>query len=368
MQSRNIYSMSEEQKKNNFRNKTYLNEHDNTKNITIHNKNEKMLRLIETEINENKLDKKEIKEGNGQIYHIEIFWEGKKKRFILKRSDEKESSDYEKNILQKIREKKLSENIVGYYGLVNYKTEENINIKYIVLQELKISLNWMLEKDLLRGNDQFIKIILFQLVCAFHLLHSLGIVHRDLSPSNIMFDKNGRLKIIDFGNSFDIFGNPERTGKTSLNGTESYMCPEYLSDKEVEFDRNSIKKPDIFSIGLIAFHCYFGKRFYTKGINKVDALKNLNYQLDHFLQQRGSPQLGNNHLFLDFLFRCLQKNLNYRADIEELFHHPYFENSFNLIYNNRFQKNIRDEFKKLYDIGLKKEVQQENKERERFLT
>uniref|UniRef100_A0AAY4D0S7 Protein kinase domain-containing protein n=1 Tax=Denticeps clupeoides TaxID=299321 RepID=A0AAY4D0S7_9TELE len=86
-----------------------------------------------------------------------------------------------------------------------------------------------------------------QVVCGVMYIHSQRLIHRDLKPDNILFEKNGDVKIGDFGLVTMITdesgGSVERT---LAKGTQSYMSPEQ--------DRRSYdEKTDIFPLGLIFF-------------------------------------------------------------------------------------------------------------------
>ncbi|XP_031752056.1 serine/threonine-protein kinase N2-like, partial [Xenopus tropicalis] len=61
-------------------------------------------------------------------------------------------------------------------------------------------------------------------VLGLEALHQLGIVHRDLKLENLLLDRDGYLKIVDFGLSKDRFGYSDRTN--TVCGTRTYMAPE----------------------------------------------------------------------------------------------------------------------------------------------
>src|SRR5512136_977289 len=76
--------------------------------------------------------------------------------------------------------------------------------------------------------------------------HSLGVVHRDLKPQNIMIDKNGNAKIMDFGIARSI-REKGITGPSVMIGTPEYMSPEQAEAKEVDH------RSDIYSLGVMLY-------------------------------------------------------------------------------------------------------------------
>jgi len=82
--------------------------------------------------------------------------------------------------------------------------------------------------------------------------HRLGVVHRDLKPQNIMIDKEGNAKIMDFGIARSLEGKGV-TGEGAVIGTPDYMSPEQVDGKGVD------QRSDIYSMGVILFEMATGR-------------------------------------------------------------------------------------------------------------
>ena len=83
----------------------------------------------------------------------------------------------------------------------------------------------------------------------------LGIVHRDISPHNVMLSRTGDVKIMDFG----IAKAAERATQTAtgtIKGKLAYMAPEQALGEEVD------KLSDQFAVGLVLWECLAGKRLF----------------------------------------------------------------------------------------------------------
>jgi len=83
----------------------------------------------------------------------------------------------------------------------------------------------------------------------------LGIVHRDVSPPNILLSKRGEIKIVDFGLA-KATSQLEATDPGVVKGKFSYLSPEAASGLEVD------KRADIFAVGILLYELLTGQRLY----------------------------------------------------------------------------------------------------------
>jgi tetratricopeptide (TPR) repeat protein len=84
--------------------------------------------------------------------------------------------------------------------------------------------------------------------------HDAGIVHRDIKPDNIMLDRHGVLKLLDFGIARQTHADStfQMTQPGMMIGTYAYMSPEQLLGQAVD------KRSDIFSVGTVLYEVVGG--------------------------------------------------------------------------------------------------------------
>lgn len=95
-----------------------------------------------------------------------------------------------------------------------------------------------------------------QLVRALRYLHEQGYVHRDLKPANMMLERDGTLKLIDFGLAspmHELLDTPETRAKGAL-GTPGYMAPEQLIEGGLATVRT-----DIYQLGVTLYELATGQ-------------------------------------------------------------------------------------------------------------
>lgn len=85
---------------------------------------------------------------------------------------------------------------------------------------------------------------LWQIACGLRDIHEAGIIHRDIKPNNIRLDKEGVVKIIDFG-----LARSQDAAKTrSIIGTPVFMAPELWSSSTISFNASI----DVYAFGATA--------------------------------------------------------------------------------------------------------------------
>src|SRR5215212_7836980 len=95
-----------------------------------------------------------------------------------------------------------------------------------------------------------------QLCAGLAAAHDNKVLHRDLKPANVMIDADGNVRVTDFG----LAGLAEEIGRDEVRaGTPAYMAPEQLEGSEVTI------KSDIYSLGLVLYEVFTGKRAFEAG-------------------------------------------------------------------------------------------------------
>jgi tRNA A-37 threonylcarbamoyl transferase component Bud32 len=94
---------------------------------------------------------------------------------------------------------------------------------------------------------------------------ALEIVHRDVTPQNVILTREGGIKLVDFGIA-KATNRLTTTGFGTLKGKLAYMSPEQCRSEAVD------RRSDIYSLGIILFELTTGKRLY-RGLSEYEVLK-----------------------------------------------------------------------------------------------
>jgi TolB-like protein/Flp pilus assembly protein TadD len=138
-------------------------------------------------------------------------------------------------------------NVCRMYDLNKHQGSYYITMEFVPGEDLKSSINRM--GPLSTGKA----ISIAKQVCqGLAEAHKLGVVHRDLKPQNIMIDKGGNAKIMDFGIARSLKAKGI-TDKGLIIGTPEYMSPEQVEGKGID------QRSDIYSLGIILYEMLTGR-------------------------------------------------------------------------------------------------------------
>ncbi len=99
--------------------------------------------------------------------------------------------------------------------------------------------------------------------------HRAGLVHRDIKPHNIMIDRDGRVRVLDFGLAKGQADQQLTQDGTAL-GTVSYMSPEQGQGTDVD------SRSDVFSVGIVLYEMLTGRQPFSGGsmVATINAIIN----------------------------------------------------------------------------------------------
>jgi serine/threonine-protein kinase len=154
-------------------------------------------------------------------------------------------------------------NIVQVFDIGHADDTYFIVMEYVDGVDLKAILEWRrrIGRRLTIGQTIYITMELCKgLNYAHELTHPetgarLGIVHRDVSPANVLLSRNGEVKLADFGLA-KAASQVESTDPGVVKGKMSYLSPEAARGENVDH------RSDIFSVGILLYEMLTGKRLF----------------------------------------------------------------------------------------------------------
>jgi len=102
------------------------------------------------------------------------------------------------------------------------------------------------------GREETIATVLREIAMALGFAHAQGVVHRDVKPDNVLFDREQRARLADFGISRSL-GSVRVTTTGDALGSSAYMSPEQARGIEVD------ARSDLYSLGVMAYELLTGE-------------------------------------------------------------------------------------------------------------
>lgn len=203
-----------------------------------------------------------------------------------------------------LRSAAILKRLVHHPNIVHLLEVVKDNGRFILIQEYVEgpTLKQLLEHNIspLDREDYFL-----QLVSVISYAHKHKIMHRDIKPENIIINKNGQVKLLDFGIARDLSWEPP---DKSSAGTVNFMPPE-------QFEGKSCIASDIWALGVILYI------FATNAVPYFQQNDQYPQDIDITVESR-APRNINPTLDLNLeriIMRCLQKDLEKRyQDATEL--------------------------------------------------
>jgi len=166
-------------------------------------------------------------------------------------------------------------NLIHVYELVETEGQYGLAMEYINGVDLKNVVD--------AGRDEGVPIPLdiaayfvAESAAGLHYAHelrgedgrALEVVHRDVSPANIVVTWNGAVKVVDFGIAKHS-GRSTETARGIVKGKFSYMSPEQISEEDID------KRSDVFSLGAVMYELLSLERCFSQDtpVETLDAIR-----------------------------------------------------------------------------------------------
>jgi tetratricopeptide (TPR) repeat protein/tRNA A-37 threonylcarbamoyl transferase component Bud32 len=246
------------------------------------------------------------KGGMGKVYKVQ---DTKIKETVALKLIKPEIASDKKTIERFGNEMKFSRkvshrNVCRMYDLGEEKGSHFITMEYVPGEDLRSSIRRFGQLPIGKSIS-----ITKQICEGLAEAHRLGVIHRDLKSNNIMIDKEGNVRIMDFGIARSLKGKGITEAGVMI-GTPEYISPEQVEGKEVD------QRADIYSLGVVLYEMVTGRV-------PFEGETALSVAHKHKYETPPEPEEFNPHINEDLnkmILKCLEKDKENRYQrAEELF-------------------------------------------------
>ena len=273
--------------------------------------------------------------GRGAFGEVHVCRERKTGKIVAIKKIKKEVIELKNQIIHTRNEQLIMSKLKSKWIVELKESFQEGDYLYLVMEFVAGGdfMTLLIKKDILTENEA--KFYMAEIILAIESIHNSDCIHRDIKPDNILIDKNGHIKLSDFGlckvsdklydnNNYNIllqnkFNNEKMSHKKNYScvGTAFYVAPEVLNKKGYG------KEIDWWSVGTIFFEMLCGYApFYSKDTREV-CYKILHWE--SFLEIPKRIKLSNDAIDL------IKKLINYpnvrlgKNGSEEIKNHPFFK-------------------------------------------
>ena len=206
---------------------------------------------------------------------------------------------WEETVRQRfMREARAAARLSGEAGIVTiFDVGEWQGLPFIVMQYLPGgSLQQLLERE---GVQQPARVFEWLATCgrALDYAHEHGVVHRDVKPSNLLFDRQGRIHVADFGVA-SAAGLEALTLTGTVIGTAGYLSPEQAEGREAG------PASDRYGLAVVAYELLAGSRPFRNDNPTVEAAAHVHARVPPISSRNPNIPVGVDRVF----DRALAKN------------------------------------------------------------
>ncbi|WP_329049059.1 protein kinase [Amycolatopsis sp. NBC_01488] len=165
-----------------------------------------------------------------------------------------------------IREARLAARLRHPHAVVVYDVVEHEATSYLVMEYLPAETLTEVVEQHGRLSPDYVAELGCQLASALAAAHAAGILHRDVSPNNVLITADGAARIADFGVAH-AHGEGTMTGRGLVVGTPAYLAPEVADGGVPGFPS------DVFSLGATLYTALEGRPPFGTDENQLALLK-----------------------------------------------------------------------------------------------